>query len=254
MTQNCDKLVDAYLRWLRKNTSVTEIDGICEITTPFLDRHNDHLQIYVRRDNGTLVLTDDAYILNDLQLSGCNVDTPHRKQLLGSILAGFGVTRAGDELVARAQTSDFAQKKHALLQAMLAVNDLFATASTRVVSLFLEDVAQFLETQDVRFTEAVQFTGKSGFMHKFDFAIPASKSAPERLLRAINQPSKDAATSTIFSWTDIKDLRKVKARMYAVLNDSDRSVSTEVIEALRSYEIQPILWSHRLDYAPELAA
>ncbi len=254
MTQQCSKLVDAYLKWLRKNITTSEVNGTCEITTPFLDRHNDHLQIYVRKENGSLLLSDDSYVLNDLRLSGCTLETPRRKHLLNSILAGFGVTVDGDEIITHAQFTDFPQKKHALLQAMLAVNDLFAVAKPHVLSLFLEDVAQFLDAHAVRYTEGIQFTGKSGFIHKFDFAIPASKTAPERLLRAINQPGKDAATSAIFSWTDIKDLRKAKARMYAVLNDSDRSVSTDVMEALRSYEIQPILWSHRHNYAQELAA
>jgi hypothetical protein len=30
------------------------------ITTPYLDRHNDTLQIYARSENGALVLTDDS--------------------------------------------------------------------------------------------------------------------------------------------------------------------------------------------------
>jgi hypothetical protein len=33
-------------------------DQYVEITTPYLDRHNDYTQIYVRRDNGAFMLTD----------------------------------------------------------------------------------------------------------------------------------------------------------------------------------------------------
>ena len=254
MANSCKTLVDAYVRWLRKNITTADINGVCEISTPFLDRHNDHLQIYVRKDNGSLVLTDDAYVISDLRMNGCNLETPRRQQLLGSVLAGFGVGIDGDELTTRAQLSDFPQKKHALIQAMLAVSDLFATASPHVMSLFVEDVAQFLDAANVRYTPAVQFTGRSGFAHKFDFAIPRSQLAPERLVRAVNQPTRDSATSVMFSWADIRDLRQEAATMYAFLNYAERTVASEVVEALKSYEIVPVPWSERAKYASALAA
>lgn len=254
MVSQCQKLVEAYLRWLRTNISVAEINGVCEITTPFLDRHNDHLQIYVRRAEDKLELTDDAYVISDLKLCGCSLDTPKRKELLNSIAGGFGVAIVGDEITATAQVKDFPRKKHAIIQAMLAISDLFATASARVASLFLEDVTRFLDLSDVRYTPAVQFTGKSGFAHKFDFAIPRSPRAPERLVRAVNRPTKDNATSAIFSWTDIRESRDESTKMYAFLNDAEQTASPDIIDALRSYEIVPVPWSERQEHTAELAA
>ena len=70
MATDCKTLVEAYLAWLRDRISVAEIDGVCEITTPFLDRHNDQLQIYVEREGDRLRLTDDGYVIGDLQSSG----------------------------------------------------------------------------------------------------------------------------------------------------------------------------------------
>ncbi|WP_418888699.1 DUF1829 domain-containing protein, partial [Methanothrix soehngenii] len=37
----------------------------------------------------------------------------------------------------------------------------------------------------------MKFTGKSGYDHLFDFVIPKSKKRPERILQAINRPSRD---------------------------------------------------------------
>lgn len=62
-----------------------------------------------------------------------------------------------------------------------------------VTSLFLEDVAERLTESDVRFTPDVKFTGKSGYDYRFDFVIPRSSAQPERVLRAANHPTKDAA-------------------------------------------------------------
>lgn len=61
----------------------------------------------------------------------------------------------------------------------------------------------------------------SGFTHHFDFVIPKSPSQPERIIKAINHPNKDAATSLLFSWTDTKETRPARSAMYAILNDTD---------------------------------
>ncbi|HET6248943.1 MAG TPA: DUF1829 domain-containing protein [Tepidisphaeraceae bacterium] len=247
-------LIDQYAQWLRASTRVVQVGDAFEITTPFLDRHNDHIQIYVKQEDHRTILSDDGYIIADLRMSGCGLDTEHRKRLLASILNGFGVTRDGDELTAIAHNGDFAQRKHSLIQAMLAVGDLFATAQSLVKSLFLEDVAAFLDGIGARAFPDFQLIGKSGFQHKFDFAIPKSEKAPERLVRAVNRPTKDVAGSLIFAWTDTRIVRSETSTMYAVLNDAETPVSGEIVDALRKYDIAPIPWSERAKYRRVLAA
>ena len=75
-------LIDNYYKWLKDRTILKEIDGICEITTPYIDRHNDYIQIYALGQNGKFKLTDDGYTITDLQLSGCTLDSPKRKKML----------------------------------------------------------------------------------------------------------------------------------------------------------------------------
>ena len=124
-----------------------EVDGWVEITTPYLDRHNDYVQIYARRDNGGFLLTDDAYTINDLETSGCTLDSPKRKDLLQLTLHGFGVQLSKDppELQVHTSAENFPLCKHNLVQAMLAVNDLFYLAQPTVASLFYEDVVAWLD-------------------------------------------------------------------------------------------------------------
>lgn len=247
-------LIDEYARWLRAGISVTQIGDAYEVTTPFLDRHNDHIQIYVRQEDHRTVLSDDGYVISDLRLSGCALDTEHRKRLLLAVLNGFGVSRDGDELLAVAHNGDFPQRKHALIQAMLSVGDLFATAQSHVKSLFLEDVAAYLESIGARAFPDFQLVGKSGFQHKFDFALPKSATAPERLIRAVNRPTKDTAGSLIFAWTDTRLVRADTSTMYAMLNDADGSLPGEVVDALTQYDIVPVPWSERTRHQLTLAA
>ncbi len=256
MIDNIRALVEDYWKWLDKETSLKAMDDCIEITTPYLDRHNDYLQILAKCQADGFLLTDDSYIVEDLELSGCRLNTPRRDALLRMTLNGFGVrmnegTRA---LEVVATKEDFALQKHNLVQAMLAVNDLFYLASSTVISLFSENVTTWLDLSRVRYTPSVKLSGASGFDHRFDFVIPKSESQPERLLRAINRPNRDSAQSFVFSWLDTQNVRPSQARAYAVLNDASRQISARVEDALRQYGVRPISWSKREEAREELAA
>ncbi len=253
-TYGAKNLVKGYVEWLRRGLVISEESGVYEITTPFLDRHNDHLQIYLRNENGHFVLTDGGYILADLEMSGVDINTPKRRQVLETILRGFGVHREGDELSVEAQPEDLPRRKHALLQAMLAVNDMFVMGQEQVLSLFLEDVEGFLRAHKVRYVAQIKLTGRSGFDHHFDFAIPPSETRPERLLRAINTPNRDNIEVLCFAWSDTREVRASDTQALAILNDTDRRIGAEALQALKAYQIIPVPWSAREGFVEELVA
>ncbi|HXJ94431.1 MAG TPA: DUF1828 domain-containing protein [Terriglobia bacterium] len=191
MLQEINKLLNDYRAWLKEKTTLREVNGSwVEITTPFLDRHNDALQIYARAQNGGYLLTDDSYTIHDLEASGCKLDTEKRKDLLQMTLNGFGVKLNHEAIEVQATPETFPLRKHNLLQAMLAVNDLFYLAKPIVESLFYEDVVAWLDANDIRYTPSVKFTGISGYDHHFHFAIPKSKKQPERIVQAITRPTR----------------------------------------------------------------
>ena len=254
MIQDIQALVEQYSAWLKDRTNLREVGDWVEITTPYLDRHNDYLQIYAKRANGGFVLTDDGYVLDDLELSGCKIDSPKRQAMFRMTLNGFGVQANGQALEVKASEGNFPLRKHNLVQAMLAVNDLFYLASPMIASLFHEDVTNWLDRSDIRFTPSVKFTGKSGYDHRFDFVIPKSRSQPERVLRAINRPTRDNAQAMVFSWIDIKEVRSSDARAYAILNDTEKTISQNILDAMRNYEVLPLPWSTRDKALGDLAA
>lgn len=254
MINEVQALLDQYWAWLRDKTTLRQINDWIEITTPYLDRHNDRLQIYAKRRDGGFVLTDDGYVLQDLEQSGCRIDSAKRQALLKMTLNGFGVQVNDQTLEVHASQDNFALRKHNLVQAMLAVNDLFYLASPVVASLFYEDVVAWLDLSDIRYTPKVKFTGKSGYDHLFDFVIPKSKAQPERILRAISRPNRDTAQAMAFSWIDTKEVRPPESRAYAILNDSEHPISESVLDAMRNYDVRPVLWSGRDHVRHDLAA
>ncbi len=254
MIDEVQNLMNQYWSWLKEKTTLREVKESVEVTTPYLDRHNDYIQFYVKRNKGGFVLTDDGYTVEDLKRSGCKLDTPKRQELLRMTLNGFGIQQDHDALVVHATADNFNLRKHNLVQAMLAVNDLFYLAEPMVASLFLEDVTAWLELHEIRFTPRVKFTGRSGYDHLFDFVVPKSRRAPERILQAINRPNRDTAQSAAFAWVDTKEVRPPDSRAFAFLNDSEMATHVTVMDALRNYDVQPVLWSQREAVREELAA
>lgn len=249
------QLLDKYHEWLKDKTIWKQIDQWAEITTPYLDRHNDYIQIYLRKDGEEFLLTDDSYTINDLEQEGCSLDSEKRQKMLALTLNGFGVQKDyKDALFVKASPENFALKKHSLIQAILAVNDLFYLAAPHVSSLFFEDVRAWLDQEDIRYSERVSFMGHSGYSRLFDFLIPKSRTQPERIIKLINRPDRTNADSLVMSWLDTKDERPAGSVAFAFVNDNERRVPNDVEDALRNYEIQPVLWSQRNEVRGKLAA
>jgi len=237
------KLIDEYISWLRSEITFEKIGEYYEITTPYLDNANDYLQIYVKQDGNEILFTDDASTIQGLKMSGLQF-TPNRKELLKRILFQYGVVLNGDELTCKAQVNNFAQKKHMFLQAMLKIDDMFSITKARVSSYFLEDIQEFFLEREIYCSENVQFTGVSGFSHNYDFLLQRSHTKPERLCRAVNNPSKTSMGNVLFAWNDTKPSRRPDSQLIVFLNDVN-GISRGIEEAFENYSAGVIPWSER---------
>ena len=100
----------------------------------------------------------------------------------------------------------------------------------------------------------MQFSGKSGYHHQFDFVIPKSPKQPERIVQTISRPSKSEAEAVVFKWFDTKETRSPDSKMYAILNDFEHGVPTGVLEAMGNYGIASVPWGQRDTIVNDLAA
>lgn len=245
---DCQPIISNYLSWIKDNTLIKTIEEgkLCTISTPFLDRHNDHLDIYLIKNDNLIRITDNGYTISDLKMSGFEINTPKRESILNTVLNGFGVKMNGNnELFVEATSSNVGQKKHYLLQAILAVNDMFNLSQESIYSLFKEDVELYFKSNDIYHSKDIKLTGKSGFDHNIDFIIPGSRSNPERLIKTINKPKKETVLSSIMAYNDINQIRQSETKNFVIYNDIERQVSTDIIGALDSYGIHHIPWSKK---------
>lgn len=256
MSSDADQLADSYLSWIRHGVSAIKLDErTSELTTPFLDRHNDHLQIYAERLGVDLfLLTDDGYIISELKSSGVERRGDRRRSLFQDLLSGYGVELAGNELRVEATSSNLGQRVHNLVQAMLSLDDMFVLAQPQAQGLFLEDVARFLDEAEVRYSPRAKFAGKSGLDHLVDFVIPKSKEAPERILQVVNSARRDRVESLLFAAGDMRAARGIEVSYLALVNDSKREVSPDILNAFAAYDIRAQPWSRRAELVEALAA
>lgn len=254
---NYTEILEKYITWIKDNTSIraVSLDDTAEVTTPFLDRHNDHLQIYIQKLGDTYKLTDGGYTIQDLELSGLEINTPKREHVVKTTLNGYGIKidENSKELFVNSNISNIGQKKHYLLQAILAINDMYTMSSESVYSLFKEDVELYLKSHNIFFSKDIKISGKTGFDHNIDFIIPSTSSKPERLVKTINNPSKENVMSAIFSFNDISAIREVRTKNFVVYNNEIRETTSEVKSALDNYEIEAVPWSNKNHLVEELA-
>ncbi len=248
-------LVESYLNWIRESTSLRNVGGGWhEIVTPFLNHKNDMIELYVRKDDGKIVLSDGGNTINELNLSGLDVEkSKKRASELQSILQSFGIRKNGSkEISVSTDERHFPEVKHRMIQAILAIDDMHMLTEPRVQSFFVEDVAAYFELNEVVYLKDTLFTGKSGFTHKFDFALPKIKNRPETAVKAIPNPRKDRIESFMWMIEDTKSIRETTKGL-VILNDA-HDISPDIYEALRQYQIPYLNWSKRNDNLDQLKA
>ena len=206
------------------------------------------------KSKGGYILTDDGYVINDLEMCGCDVKSPKRKQMMMQIAEAIGVTIKSNCIIVEASEHDIARKQHIMIQAMLKITDMFLTTSSRVKGIFMEEVQEFFVQNDIRNTPAIMLMGHSGLSHQFDFVIPASRKMPERIITTINTPTKQSIESALFAWNDVVKTRKEDSKGYIILNDKKKKPNNDLFNAIHNYDLSAIPWSERSSYIDELAS
>jgi len=246
--------IKAYTDWIKTNSAQKFVNGYTEVTTPFLDIHNDMIQFYVQKDGNQFFFTDDGYTLTDIEMNGISLSTQKRKELVTNLADLLNVKVENGAITARTNNPIFvAQTMHKMIQAILKFGDMLYLASPQVRSLFMDDVKRYLDSYDIRFISSPMYAGRSGLPQRFDFVIPKSKKSPERIITTINRPSRQSIQSAIFAWNDVKDSNKDGAISYLILNDQSKK-NIAFKEAAMEYGMKAFWWDERDEYIDLLVA
>lgn len=242
------ELLNSYYEWLKKGYSIKEHKTSDEIITPFLDIINDNISIYVDRlPNGKILLNDDGYTINNLEMLGVAF-TPTRKELLNKICKQFNVKIIEEETLSITGTeADFPIMKYKLTSAILRINDLIFTKKTNVEKLFFDDVINYFDANDFGGLPT-SLSGKSGVKYNFKYAIPKKGNNPLRLIDIQNNISSGQVMQSAFKFGDIKDNTNFhyKNTDYIIIyNDKEKTVSDKSQSIADSYNLNLIPWNNK---------
>lgn len=242
--------VDNYYNWLREKTFIQK-DLTTDwylINTPFIGAFNDTIEIYAQKNGSQLKLSDNGETISNLEIQGLQIQgSKRRKSLLDSILINYGVKIDNDELVIETNINKFSQSKHNFLSAIIEINDLYVLSNHNVASIFKEDVRNYLDSHNIIFTPDFISKGSTGLEFNFDFQI--AQRDKEIVIKSFNTINKSNLPTFLFSWDDIKPVRekitKKNVTAIAIINDIDKEVKSEFLEALKSKNANFILWSEK---------
>lgn len=244
-----------YLSWLNQNLELASFDNnTARLTAPFLDFNNDHLEIYIIKNDDHYILTDFGETISNLEMSSFHFkENGNRSKILNSLITSYGMKFDNSDIYTECTISDFSIKANALMQCMIKVSDMLLLSENNIKTIFSEDVKSFFDKNDIRYTPNISIMGKSELYTNYDFVIPRSSFAPERFITPINILNETLVKSTIFSWEDVKAKRE-NGILYTFINDIERTPSRENLSALKAYGIKPKLWSKRENYIKEFVA
>lgn len=229
---------------------------VIRIDTPFFDRHNDSVIIYAILDNNnSITLTDGGYVLDDLESNGIHIlRSEKRRKILLTQLKAYGVILSqNNQLQIVTNQSNYANDKHRILQAMLFTNDMFMLDNKTTSSVFFEDVASFLENNNIRAFHNVSFVGASGMNHKFEFSIPGIREIPDRLIKILNSPNNEMYAKALTA--DVRNTSDVVTRptvFYTFINDIEKEIKPDVLGLLQYEDINVVPFSRREEFIAEL--
>lgn len=244
------KMIDSYTDWLNKSISFEKIGEYYEITTPYLDRFNDYLQIYVKQvDEDHIFFTDDGYIIGNLIACGMQFKKNSTKQrILEKTIRNYGLTLQGEEITTTSAIKDFPQKKHMMVQAMLLIDNMFELRKSNVKSLFLEDVTTFFDENEIYYTRDFSIIGKTRNVYTYDFHFQRNRAnSTDRFCRVINHLNKSIRDATIFNWIDTKEAREDKGTLITIINDENK-VNDKDLQAFENYDIITVPFSSISEY------
>ncbi|SEN98879.1 protein of unknown function DUF1828 [Amphibacillus marinus] len=253
MIDDLRSLID---QWNKKHMLYKQEESFIEITTPFLDMNHDFIQLFFTEDrNGNYRLTDDGYIVNELNMLGIEINkAKKRKEFFEVTLKVFGVQydkKFNDLFVEFNDLSDYPSKQHNLLQCLIRISDMLLTSKNTAVSIFTEEITNYFYDREVIFSPDLGFIGKTGNQQNFDFVIPHSKSKREKLIKAVNTPSADNYTNTLFPFADVENIRP-KSEFFVIANDINTPIADKFNKSLSRYEVNVLPWSKRDSWVNDL--
>lgn len=241
-----DSMINDYSRWLHAKPApiCDSKTGWTSMSTPFLGLYNDLLELYIKEDSDNITLSDDGQTIWNAETTGLDMNAPEQKNIMEMILTRYGVNLNDDgALDVTVEKNMFGQGKYSLLRAMFAINDMTFQGS----SIFQKNVKMLMMDKSINAVPQIQIKGRSGIDFTFDYVV--SRPKVEFLVQAVGNLDKNNLATFILGMEEVKDFRKLVSdkdiRGLLIVNDLEKTVHKELLQALSNRKLDYVLWSKK---------
>ena len=245
---------NSYINWIRENTNFNEVlNQTIEVSSPFMSALNENIKIYVIPNSTRYKITDDGYTLWNLESLGMNFRKGSRREslLLNAIdRSNLSMDPKTKELFIYSTQQKLGNSMHTMIQSILTITDMLRFNTSTVRSLFFDEVNKYFDENKELYDPFpdVEIQGKSKLLHRFDYLMTL-KHKQKKLVKLINNLDKSQVERTIMGWQDTTEQRTSKynenLKMVALINDSEKVISTEFEDAFTQYGIETIGFSDK---------
>lgn len=183
-------------------------NGFVRIRTPYLYPDGDIIDLfYQKTEADEIILTDLGETLGWLRMQSVSKKRSQKQnQLIDDICQTLGIELFRGMLMVRAKPETLADDLTRLAQASIRVADLWFTLRGNLQISVIEEVADFLTDNTVRFERREKLIGHSGTSRIIDFHTFSSKrSAFVNVLSTGNKAATQSRVDTVVaSWLDLR--------------------------------------------------
>ena len=210
------------------------------VRTPFLYPDGGVIDVFVQLHDGHFTVTDLGEALGWLRLQSVSAQrSPKQQRLLQDVCMTLGVELFRGQLLLRgdepAQLSDRILR---LGQAVVRASDLWFTTRTRSVESMTDEVADYLQEQQIPFERAVKLAGCSGRDWSVDFQTRTERSSALIFVLATGSRAgaRRVAEHVVAGWHDLSPLRvgPQASRFISLFDDTSDVWSEEDFKLVES--------------------
>lgn len=200
------------------------------IRTPFLYPDGDLVDLFYREEGEQKIITDLGETMRWLRSQTLSPKrTNKQKALIQDICMTLGVEFFQGELLVRVSPGQsLSEQLSHLSQAIMRASDLWLTYRTRTPYTFVDEIEEFLEEKNIRYSKNDKLIGRSQRPYSIDFRTfhPKKSSCMNVLSTGSKSVAKNKVDSSFTAWNDLSYLRTSDDMQFVSLIDDSFDVWT----------------------------
>nr|DAS86723.1 MAG TPA: protein of unknown function DUF1829 [Caudoviricetes sp.] len=243
---NIKQISSDYFNFITENTKfVRSTSNSLEVVTPFVDAFGDGISFVIVHSNNYYTITDRGFTIWNLKNYGIDLlnKKSNRYHILDSYLRYSGFSLTNEDIFKNVDGNQLPQAIHDMTQLLINLYDFILVSKKRVHNFFLDDVKNyFAENRDkYRYFQDFSVEGKSKLNHRMDFVF--LNDSGTKLVKVHNELNTQQVNSTLVSWLDTIDKRKIdydgnESLSLILSSDGFKRISSQHTTALQEYGIQ----------------